>query len=211
MPRNEKTRTRAQKKIVHASERQTDRVRLERWLFDRHREQLEPHRLIFFDESGINLSMARRYGRGLRGVRVEGFVPKNWGKSVTLIAGIGQRGLLAPLMLNGSMTGDAFEAYIEQAVVPHLQYGDVLVWDNLSAHKRARVRELVEDVGASILFLPPYSPDLNPIELAWSKIKTLLRSRGARTPEALEQAVADAFFSVTECDIASWLAHCGYY
>lgn len=154
--------------------------------------------------------MARRYGRGPRGVRVEGYVPKNWGKSVTLVAGIGLRGLLAPLMLDGSMTGDAFEAYIEQAVLPHVMPGDVLVWDNLSVHKRARVRNLIEGVGATILFLPPYSPDLNPIELAWSKIKTQLRSRGARTPEALERAVADAFSSVTECDISNWLAHCGY-
>jgi transposase len=208
--RNEETGARSQKKIVHASERQTDRVRLDRWLFTRHREKLELHRLLFFDESGVNLSMARPYGRAVRGVRVEGFVPKNWGESVTLIAGIGQRGLLAPLILDGSMTGDAFEAYIEQAVVPHIQSGDVLVWDNLSAHKRARVRELVSEAGASILFLPPYSPDLNPIELAWSKVKTFLRSRGARTPEALEQAVADAFASITTSDIAHWLSHCGY-
>ena len=210
MPRNEETRFGAQKKIVHATERQTDRVQLERWLFLRHREGLNAHKLIFFDESGVNLSMARRYGRGYRGARVEGYVPKNWGESVTLIAGIGHRGLMAPLILNGSMTGDAFEAYIEQAVVPHIGPGDVLVWDNLGAHRRARVRDLVEMAGASILFLPPYSPDLNPIELAWSKLKTLLRGSVARSPEALESAVADAFSSITREDILHWMQHCGY-
>jgi len=154
--------------------------------------------------------MARRYGRGLRGERVEGYVPKNWGESVTLVAGIGLRGLIAPLMLDGSMTGDAFEAYIEQAVLPHVQPGDVLVWDNLGAHRRARVATLLKDAGAYVLFLPPYSPALNPIELAWSKIKTLLRCRGARSVEALERAVAEAFSSVTSQDIANWLRHCGY-
>lgn len=210
MPCHEEARLGAQKKIVHAAEQQTDRVQLDRWFFLRERERFDPQRLLFFDESGINLSMARAYGRAASHQRVQGYVPKNWGESVTLIAGIGLRGLVAPLMLDGSMTGDAFEAYIEQFVLRHVGPGDILIWDNLAPHKRTSVRTRIEAAGARIVFLPPYSPDLNPIELAWSKIKTLLRARGARNPEDLESAVAEAFASVNVQDIENWMAHCGY-
>ena len=210
MPCDEASRPCSEKKIVHASEQQTDRVQLDRWFFLRERETLLAEQLLFFDESGINLSMTRAYGRALRHQRVEGYVPKNWGESVTIVAGIGMRGLVAPMLLDGSMTGDAFEAYIEQLVIGHLHPGDILVWDNLGAHKRASIREHVEAVGARVLFLPPYSPDLNPIEMAWAKIKANLRSRNARSAEALEQAAASALASVTSDDIRSWMMHCGY-
>ena len=123
MPCDEETPIGSQKKIVHASEQQTDRVQLDRWFYERERKRFDPDRLLFFDESGINLSMARRYGRAQGGNRVVGYVPKNWGESVTLVAGIGKRGLFAPLMLDGSLTGEIFEDYIEQFVLRHIQPG----------------------------------------------------------------------------------------
>lgn len=154
--------------------------------------------------------MARAYGWGPRSSRVVGYVPKNWGESVSLVAGIGMRGLIAPLLIDGSMTGEVFEAYIRQFVTRELRKGDIVVLDNLAAHKRSGAREAIEAMGASLLFLPPYSPDLNPIELAWSKIKTTIRSRAARTPEQLEQAAAAAFSAITTHDITAWMRHCGY-
>lgn len=167
-------------------------------------------RLLFFDESGINLAMTRHYARAPKGQRAHGAAPKNWGDSVSLAAGIGLRGLVAPLVLRGSMTGVAFEAYIEQFVLPHLREGDILVWDNLGAHKCARVRELVESVGALVVFLPPYSPDLNPIEMAWSKVKAILRGHAARTWDELVEAVVAALSAISRSDIANWFRHCGY-
>jgi transposase len=171
---------------------------------------LDSGRLLFFDESGINLSMARRYARAAGGQRAVGFVPKNWGESVTIVAGIGLRGVIAPLVLNGSLDGVGFDAYIEQFVLPHVEPGDILVFDNLGAHKSLKAKKLIESKGASLLFLPPYSPDLNPIELAWSKLKTALRAEGARTPEALVVAVAAALNEISAENIAAWLKHCGY-
>jgi transposase len=154
--------------------------------------------------------MTRRYARAPKGERACGDAPKNWGDSVSLAAGIGLRGVIAPVMLRGSMTGDAFEGYVEQLVLPVLRPGDVVLWDNLGAHKRARVRELIESVGASVVFLPPYSPDTNPIEMAWSKVKTILRGHAARTWDALIDAVAEALSKITTKDILGWFAECGY-
>jgi transposase len=108
------------------------------------------------------------------------------------------------------MTGDAFEAYVEQFVVPSLQPDDVVLWDNLAAHKRTSVRQRVESVGAHVVFLPPYSPDTNPIELAWSKVKTILRSFGARSWDHLLDAVVAALSAITTTDVANWFRHCGY-
>lgn len=196
---------------THATERDRDDVLLLRWLFHHERLGDVAERLLFFDESGINLAMTRRYARAPRGQRAHGDTPKNWGDSVSLAAGIGLRGLIAPLVLRGSMTGDVFEAYVEQFVLPSLKPGDMLVWDNLGAHKIKRARELVESVGASIVFLPPYSPDLNPIEMAWSKVKTILRSHAARTWDQLIEAVVAALSAITLSDIANWFRHCGYF
>lgn len=167
-------------------------------------------RLVFLDESGVNLSMARSCARSPRGQRALGDVPKNWGDSVTLCAGIALRGLIAPLYLHGSMTGDVFEAYVEQFLVPELLPGDIAILDNLSVHKRASVRQLIEGAGAKLLFLPPYSPDYSPIEPAWSKVKALLRKAAARTYEALLEAVADALHAVTTRDARGWFGLCGY-
>lgn len=167
-------------------------------------------RLIFLDESGINLSMARSRARAIRGERAEGHVPKNWGDSVTLCAGIGLRGVVAPLYLHGSMTGEYFEAYVEQFLVPELRADDIVVMDNLSVHKMVAVRALIEAAGAKLLFLPPYSPDFSPIEPAWSKVKALLRRSAARTYDALLEAVEQALRAITPADACGWFGLCGY-
>jgi transposase len=185
-------------------------VKLLRWLFARERHAFASGRLLFFDESGINLSMTRAYARADRGARAVGHVPKNWGDSMTIAAGIGLRGLVAPLFMHGSMNGDVFEAYFEQFVVPELRGGDIVVLDNLGAHKLRSVAEMARAAGAELLFLPPYSPDLNPIELAWSKIKAILRSHAARTYEELESAVVAAMSAISVDDILGWFRHCGY-
>jgi transposase len=137
-------------------------------------------------------------------------VPKNWGDSVTLCAGIALRGLVAPLYLQGGMNGDTFEAYVEQFLVPELRVGDIAVMDNLSAHKRVSVRRLIEGAGARLLYLPPYSPDFSPIEPAWSKVKSLMRRAAARTYEALLEAAADALRAITASDARGWFRLCGY-
>ena len=154
--------------------------------------------------------MARRYARANRGERALGYVPKNWGESTTLVAGIGLRGLVAPMVVPGSLNGEAFEAYVEKFVLEALRPGDVMVLDNLSVHKRDRVRVLVEERGARILFIPPYSPDLNPIELAWSKLKTILRSKMPRTVDELIDAIANAIEQISPDDLSAWIRHCGY-
>jgi transposase len=154
--------------------------------------------------------MTRRYARSPRGERALGHVPKNWGQSITLAAGIGLRGLVAPLRLIGSMNSVAFEAYIEQFVCPLLRPGDIVVVDNLSAHKQKCIRALLEAVGAQLLYLPPYSPDYSPIEPCWSKVKTVLRSLAARTVDALDDAVVTALRAITPRDAKGWFRLCGY-
>ncbi len=154
--------------------------------------------------------MARAYARGARGKRVIGSLPKNWGDSVTVAACLTDTGIVAPFYRHGSMSGEWMTAYVEQVLCPELQDGDIVFMDNLAAHKSAHVREAIEARGAELLFLPPYSPDLNPIELAWSKMKALLRKFGARTYDALLDGVAAALRAITPRDASSFRAACGY-
>ncbi len=154
--------------------------------------------------------MTRAYGRAPRHERVYGVVPKNWGDNVTLSAGLTRDGLIAPLRLIGPMNSDIFEAYIEQFVVPELRPGDVVVMDNLSAHKRSSIDTLIASVGAELVFLPPYSPDLNPIEMVWSKVKSVLRRLAARTFEALEEAIVLALRAISSTDAVNCIRHAGY-
>jgi transposase len=127
-----------------------------------------------------------------------------------MVAAVGTQGIQAPCVLEGAMDGAAFAVYVEQVLVPTLHRGDIVFMDNLSYHKDPRIRALIESVGAHLEFLPPYSPDLNPIELGWSKVKSVLRTAKARTFEDLLMALADAFGAVTKQDTKAWLAHCGY-
>ena len=183
-------------------------VAREQWVNDAELGEVE--RLVFFDESGVNLSMTRTYARAPRGERAVGYVPKNWGESITLAAGVALRGLIAPLRLVGSMTADVFEAYIEQFVCPELRAGDIVIVDNLSAHKRASIAGLVARAGARLRYLPPYSRDFSPIEPCWSKVKELIRAAAARTVEALDEAIVKALRAVSTTDARGWFGHCGY-
>ena len=163
----------------------------------------------FIDESGINLALTRRYGRALRGERAVGSVPQNYGANVTLIGALSPRGLEAPMTVEGATDGEVFSASVQHVLVPTLKKGDLVIMDNLRAHKVSGIREAIEARGARLVYLPPYSPDLSPIERCWSKLKTALRARGARTRRALEHALKQALPPITKADAVAWFAHCG--
>lgn len=171
---------------------------------------LDPARLVFIDETGATTKMARLRGRSPRGKRCRASVPHGHWKTTTLVAGLRLDGMTAPMVIDGAMNGAAFTAYAEILLAPTLRPGDVVVMDNLPAHKVKGAREAIESAGAIVLFLPPYSPDFNPIEQAFAKLKALLRKAAARTIGALEQAIADALdaFTPQECD--NYFANSGY-
>ncbi len=167
-------------------------------------------RLKFLDEMGSNLALTRLYGRAAPGERIAEGVPQNYGENVTTVAAIGHGGVQAPMTVNGAVDGEVFLSYVREVLVPTLSEGDIVVMDNLRAHKVAGVAEAIEARGARLEYLPPYSPDLNPIEKCWSKVKTALRKAKARTREALEAALKAALLTITEADARSWFTHCGY-
>ncbi len=166
--------------------------------------------LKFIDESGVHLGLTRLFGRAAPGQRVTDATPGDAGPRYSLLAALSLQGVQAPWLVPGAMDGPAFEVYVTQVLGPSLQQGDIVLIDNLSIHKAAHLCQLIEAAGARLEFLPPYSPDLNPIELCWSKVKTALRTAKARTFEALMAALDDAFAAVSPQDIAAWFAHCGY-
>ncbi len=197
----------AQKKSQLASERDEQRRGLWRWLASR----FDARRLVFVDESGFNTSMRRLRARAPRGKRAYGKVPRNRGKNTTLIAAITlQGGMGESMTLEGATDALAFEAYIEHVLAPSLSEGQVVVLDKLGAHRTDRVRELIEARGADLVLLPSYSPDLNPIEEAFSKIKSIVRKVGARTREALVEAIERALAAVTPEEATGWFDHAGY-
>ncbi len=178
-----------------------------RWLACR----FDARRLVFVDESGFNISMTRLRARAPRGKRAYGKVPRNRGKNTTLIAAITLQGAMGESMtVEGATDAETFEAYVEHFLAPELCEGQVVVLDGLGAHRTEKVRELVQAKGADLLFLPSYSPDLNPIEEAFSKIKALVRKEGARVREALVEAIGRALAAITPGDAAGWFAHAGY-
>src|SRR3954466_11281352 len=173
-------------------------------------ETLEVGRLVFVDEMGANTSLAPLHGWSRCGERACLKAPRNRGKNTTLLASMSSEGMGPTLVVQGSTNKAVFEAYIERVLAPTLRAGQVVVMDNLSAHKSEEVRELIEGRGCEVLFLPPYSPDYNPIEEAFSKIKGLLRKAQARTKEALIEAMGLAISAVTVRDVRGFLEHCGY-
>ena len=199
--------------MLHDSQRDTSRVKALRQAFRTRMSdelsQLLKH-LKFIDESGINLGFTRLFGRAEPGVRVYEATPDYSGPHYTVIAAIGLKGVLAPWVLEGAMDTAAFEAYVEHELAKTLQRDDIVLLDNLSAHKSAQARLMVEACGARLVFLSPYSPDFNPIEQCWSKVKTALRAAKARTFDALLDALAAALRSVSPADVQAWFAHCGY-
>jgi transposase len=165
---------------------------------------------MFLDESGSNIALTRLYARAPKGKRAIGSIPRNRGKNVTLISSLTIEGLGESLILDGTANTEVFELYIEKILAPHLYPGQVVILDNLSIHKGDKTRKAIEERGCQLLFLPAYSPDLSPIEEAFSKIKSLLRKKGARTRETLQEALEEALTAISASDAAGWFAHCGY-
>ena len=171
---------------------------------------MRQRRLRFLDEAGVNLAMTRLYGWAPRGERMRESIPRNYGAHTSVIGAMGLRGLIATLTVEGAGDTICFDAYAERVLGPRLRGGDVVVLDNLTAHRASRIEEVAAERGAQVLWLAPYSPDFNPIEQCWSKIKTLLRGAKARTADALDQALAQAIGLLTTSDIRGWFKHCGY-
>jgi transposase len=198
----------AQKKSKIASERDEEARGLWRWLAS----HFDARRLVFVDESGFNTSMTRLRARAPRGKRAYGKVPRNRGKNTTLIASLTLKGGMGISMtVEGATDSEAFEAYVEHFLAPTLEKGQVVILDGLGAHRPKRISELIEARGADLVFLPSYSPDFNPIEEAFSKIKALVRKEGARVREALLEAIGLALAAVTIEDVAGWFDHAGYW
>jgi transposase len=173
--------------------------------------KLEATRLVFVDESGFRLNLTPTYAYAPSGERAYGSVPKNRGENTSLLAAMSlDEGVCAAMTLTGAVDGVAFEVYVKQVLCPKLRAGQVVVLDRLNVHKNRRVREAIEAKGCTMLFLPGYSPDLNPIEFAFSKLKTWVRQVEARTREALDDAIAAALKAVTLQDVIGWFGHAGY-
>ena len=171
---------------------------------------LSNDRLVFVDESGTNIGMTPRYGRAPRGARASGRAPRNTGKNTTLLAALMPEGVHAAMVVEGATDTAVMTAFVAQVLVPRLTPGQVVVWDNLSVHKASRLAAMIEACGCTVLFLPPYSPDFNPIELAFAKLKTALRQLEARTLDALWQAIGRLLATITTADVRGWYRHCGF-
>ena len=168
-------------------------------------------RLIFLDETGCNLNMTRRYGRAPRGVRlVDKGVPRNLPPNRSLVGAMTTQGILTSMEVEGAIDGDAFLVFLECCLAPCLRAGDVVLMDNLSTHKSSRMVAAINACGAEVIFLPRYSPDFNPIEGAWSKLKAYLRKVAARTPKALDRALARGLARITAANARGWFQHAGY-
>ncbi len=168
-------------------------------------------RLIFLDETGCNLNLVRRYGRAPRGARlVDRSVPRNTPPNRSLVGAMSREGILTSMEVEGSIDGDAFFVFLQNCLGPCLRPGDVVLMDNLSTHKSVRMREAIQAHGAEVIFLPRYSPDFNPIEGAWSKLKAYLCKVAARTPKALDRALARGLAKITAANACGWFQHAGY-
>lgn len=171
---------------------------------------INPQKLVFLDESGVNTNMSRSYARAKGGQRATDAIPLNTGTSTTILSSVRLDGETVFTTFSGAVNGERFKEYLRELLADSLRAGDIVIMDNLRAHKVTGVAELIEATGATVLYLPPYSPDLNPIENMWSKIKAFLRMVKARTLDALQAAIPLAFSSVSTDDIRGWFHHTGY-
>jgi len=161
------------------------------------------------DETGVNIVMTRLYARAPRGHRAIGSAPRNRGKNITLLGAMGVNGIIAAMTMEGAIDKEAFQVYVNQVLVPQLHPGQVVIMDNLAVHKVKGIREAIESRGAQLLYLPPYSPDLSPIEECWSKLKQWLRAQGKRDKESLEEAIGQGLRRITKTDVKGWFTHSG--
>ncbi len=199
-----------QKKTAHALEQEREEVlkRRQEW-FDL-QPDLDPKRLVFIDETGLSTKMTRLRGRTLRGERCRAGVPHGHWKTTTFTGGLRLTGLTAPFVHDGPMNGRIFQVYVERVLIPTLKPGDIVVMDNLPAHKLPAIQKAIEQAGAELMFLPPYSPDFNPIEMAFSKLKALLRAKAERTVGALWDTVGALLPAFTPSQCASFFTASGY-
>ena len=198
------------KKSLRATEQHRADVALARRRWIREQGLLDPARLVFLDETAVSTNMVRLYGRAPRGVRLVDRVPHGHWKTITFVAALRHDRMSAPMVVDGSMNGEMFLAYIEQCLVPTLQRNDIVVMDNLAAHKVSGIREAIEAARATLRYLPQYSPDLNPIENAFSKFKTYLRKIAERTVPGLHRAIRSFIPSLRAQECANYLRHAGY-
>ena len=196
--------------MIHAAEQQRPDVQARRAAWVVERVGWDSQHLVFIDESGARTNLVRQYGRSLRGRRLVSYAPHGHWKTTTFVVALREASLTAPMVLDGPMNGKAFLAYVRQVLVPTLQLGDLVILDNLSSHKAAGVREAIEQAGARLIYLPPYSPDLNPIELAFSKLKWLLRSAAERTVDALWSRLGQLLDAFPSHQCRNYFKHCGY-
>lgn len=201
----------AKKQSLTAVEQAEPRIQALRRRFIEVAKSLDPRQLVFIDEAGSHIAMTREYARAPRGQSAPtGTVPRNAGTVTTMIGALDMKGVRAMMTIEGATDAEVFETFLERFLLRRLKPGDIVVLDNVGAHRTAEVRRLIRSAGARVLYLPPYSPDLNPIELAWSKLKALLRDFGARTRDALDDAIRRAMDLIDGQDAAAWFAHCGY-
>jgi transposase len=203
-------RTHAQKKSAHAAEQDRADVLKQRRAWFEGQLDLEPEHLIFIDETWASTKMARARGRAPRGERLRAAIPHGHWKTTTFVAGLRTSGMMAPMVLDGPINGAAFQAYVDQVLVPELQADDIVIMDNLGSHKGAGVRTAIEAAGARLLYLPPYSPDFNPIENAFAKLKAILRKAGKRSVDSLWAAIGAAVTAFSPQECANYFAAAGY-
>jgi transposase len=196
--------------MVHASERDRADVKTKRVVWNAMQDTMDAASLVFLDESGVNTNLTRRYGRSKGKDRVMDSAPLNTPKTTTILSSVRADGTTIRKFFSGALNGGIFLRYIQEDLTPSLHPGDFVIMDNLRCHKVDGVKEAIESAGAFVLYLPPYSPDFNPIEMMWSKIKAILRKLKARTVEALLAALPYAFHAVSTDDIQGWFTAAGY-
>jgi transposase len=200
----------AKKKTLIASEQDRPDVAEERRQWRASQEHIDPAKVVFIDETWAKTNMTRRFGRSTRGTRLTEKTPCGRWETTTFLGALRAEGFIAPLTVEGPINGAMFLAWVEQHLMPVLKPGDIVVMDNLSSHKVAGIRKAIEDAGAELRYLPPYSPDLNPIELAFSKLKKLLRDGAARTVDKLWELCGRILDQFTEVECRNYFQHCGY-
>ena len=200
----------AKKKSLRAAEQDRPDVKAQRKAWWKRASEVDLRRWHFLDESGAKTNMTRRYGRSFNGQRVVDATPHGHWCTTTMLSSIRLDGTIAAMVIEGATDAAVFRAYVTRVLIPTLRPGDIVVMDNLSPHKSAGIAEAIEAAGAEVWFLPPYSPDFNPIEKMWSKIKAFLRTAKARSYEALLEAIADALKTITASDAIGWFESCGY-
>lgn len=198
------------KKTLKASEQEREDVKMKREAWRKFQQQISTKRLVFIDETGAKTNMTRLYGRSKKGARCYDHAPDGRWERTTILSAIRATGETCSVVFEGALDGRVFNAYVEKFLVPTLKPGDMVILDNLNVHKSEIAQKMILDNGCSYIFLPEYSPDLNPIEKMWSKVKQILRGIKARTSEELYKAIKNALGCITQADAEGWFASCGY-